>query len=95
MVIEHFLDRAKEALATAKAQGTAISAENTDDIEEDTTVDPDALLMDVALGADTRAQTAQEIVTPWVKMLWESYRTVLDILRNNAKLEHLYQVCLA
>jgi len=53
---------------------------------------PEEMLMDVCKGAPKRGLSAVEIIEPWVKLLWESYRTVLDILRNNAKLEGLYQV---
>lgn len=35
------------------------------------------------------------MVTPWFKFLWETYRTILDVLRNNARLEALYAMTAA
>ena len=89
VVIKHFLSQAENALSDARAKAANLPDASETDIDEETT--PAALLMDIALSADARESSASEIIAPWVKLLWESYRTVLDILRNNAKLEALYQ----
>ena len=58
----------------------------------DDDVTPESLVAALTAGESTSADKAQvELVLPWMKFLWEAYRTVLEILRNNAKLEAVYQ----
>ena len=51
----------------------------------------DSLLLKAVSGEDTHDRTDRSILTPWVKFLWESYRQCLDLLRNNSRIERLYQ----
>jgi len=60
-----------------------------DDLEE--SADPEGILLAMVSDDDTEARTKKAMLMPWIKFLWEAYRTVLEVLRNNAKLEHLYQ----
>ena len=47
------------------------------------------MLKSVSAESD-KDRSDRELVTPWFKFLWETYRTILEILRNNNKLEGLY-----
>jgi translation initiation factor 3 subunit A len=52
---------------------------------------PESILLSTVSGEQSRDRTDRAIVTPWLKFLWETYRTVLDIFKNNARLEIMYQ----
>jgi len=97
LVLKKFIELAAEKVTAAqqKADEVQSSLEATaatssiDDLEASET--PESILLATVSGEQSRDRTDRAIVTPWLKFLWEAYRTVLDILRNNARLELLYQ----
>lgn len=104
-VIRHFISKSKEKLdeALAKVEEVAgpehSAAANTsadgnnvevEDLEAAET--PESILLSTVSDEKSRDRTYRTLVTPWLRFLWEAYRTALDILRNNARLEVLYQV---
>ncbi|KAF1958671.1 hypothetical protein CC80DRAFT_441234 [Byssothecium circinans] len=79
-------EKAEKVQASLEAPG---DAQNIDDLEASET--PESILLSTVSGEQSRDRTDRAIVTPWLKFLWETYRTVLDIFKNNARLEIMYQ----
>jgi len=90
-VIKHFMQLSNERAEQAKSQAEALEdALDVEDLEADKR--PEDLMLSFVSGEKGKDRSDKEVVTPWFKFLWETYRTVLEILRNNSKLEALYAV---
>ncbi|KAJ4340220.1 eukaryotic translation initiation factor 3 subunit A [Ascochyta clinopodiicola] len=98
LVFKKFIELAEGKVTEAQAkadevqsslEGTSGDAKNIEDLEATET--PESILLSTVSGEQARDRTDRAIVTPWLKFLWETYRTVLDIFKNNARLELMYQ----
>eukprot|EP00033_Pygsuia_biforma_P000686 GCRY01000806.1.p1 GENE.GCRY01000806.1~~GCRY01000806.1.p1 ORF type:complete len:930 (-),score=328.37 GCRY01000806.1:230-3019(-) len=86
-VIDQFLTLAEERCSTVdKELQTAEMVEDLDRDDEDV----ESLLMTLISGEDTKARRDRIMLTPLLKFLWEGYRTGLEMLRNNARVEYIY-----
>ncbi|VAI69581.1 unnamed protein product [Triticum turgidum subsp. durum] len=88
-VIKHFMQLSNEKAEEARNRAQALEdALDVVDLEADKR--PEDLMLSYVRGEKGKERSDREFVTPWFKFLWETYRTVLEILRNNSKLEALY-----
>jgi translation initiation factor 3 subunit A len=100
-VIRYLMEQAElkcakaQASADAEALLASSSADNnsSNDNEEDDGVggmSPQAILLSSMSTDPAKNQRDSTLLLPSLKFLWETYRAVLDILRSNSKLEHVY-----
>ena len=98
IVIKYLMEKAEEKCKNAKecaeemaltsGDGEVTVEEDEDDVD-DVNTHQSILLSTMSLDPEkTQRETA--VVLPSLKFLWETYRAILDILRSNSKLEHLY-----
>nr|POE77467.1 eukaryotic translation initiation factor 3 subunit a [Quercus suber] len=102
LVFRRFIELAEQKVKEAQAKADEVSGQSVDETAEtDTSLanvgdleameTPESILLSTVSGEQSRDRTDRAIVTPWLKFLWETYRTVLDIFKNNARLEVMYQ----
>ncbi|KAI4852414.1 hypothetical protein E4T45_04715 [Aureobasidium sp. EXF-8846] len=97
LVFKRFIELAESKVSEAQAKADEVSsaAETSDDLatvgDLEASETPESILLSTVSGEQARDRTDRAIVTPWLKFLWETYRTVLDIFKNNARLEVMYQ----
>mmetsp|Transcript_13861 Transcript_13861/g.21854 ORF Transcript_13861/g.21854 Transcript_13861/m.21854 type:complete len:994 (+) Transcript_13861:149-3130(+) len=99
-VIRYLLEKAEEQCSKAKAtadaaanasdNATAMSTVLDSDTGDDDGIGPQAILLSTMSADPAKNQRDSLLVLPSLKFLWEIYRAVLDILRSNSKLEHVY-----
>ena len=93
-VLKKFLE-----LATKKVEDAIVAAGgSTDELMQVADLELEHTPEQVMLKAYTmtpeelEAEDNVESPTPWFKFLWETYRNCLEVLRNNNKMEALYQL---
>ncbi|KAJ7186707.1 hypothetical protein C8R46DRAFT_278235 [Mycena filopes] len=88
-VITRFVYLADQKVREAQEKAAVKVAVDVDDLEASET--PESILLGAVSGDQSKDRTDRALVTPWLKFLWESYRTSLETLKNNARLEVIYQ----
>jgi len=103
-VIRYLLEKAEDQCNKAKAAADAAAAtasetptplsvlDDADDVdgEGESGIGPQAILLSSMTTDPAKNQRDSLLLLPSLKFLWEIYRAILDILRSNSKLEHVY-----
>lgn len=87
--VKGYLQLAEQKTEEAKDKSTETALQMVEDL--DMIDSPEGVLLSAVTGEKTHDRTNRLMLTPWVKFLWESYRQCLDLLRNNNRVEKLYQ----
>ncbi|KAM5541609.1 hypothetical protein V8D89_004799 [Ganoderma adspersum] len=89
VVVNRFILLSDAKVQEAQEKADKAVALDVDDLEASET--PESILLGAVSGDQNKDRTDRALVTPWLKFLWESYRTALETLKNNARLETIYQ----
>lgn len=91
VVIQKFVSLADARLQEAQEKAEKAAADAAADVDDLEAIEtPESILLGAVSGDQSRDRTDRALVTPWLKFLWESYRTALETLKNNARLQVIY-----
>ncbi|XP_049850253.1 uncharacterized protein LOC126322383 [Schistocerca gregaria] len=94
VVVKFYLQKAKNAAHEAQMKAASIGASNVMNQESEAMDDLTDQLLQVS-GEDSKERSERMldrgIVMPWLRFLWDAYRSVLDALYRNSRLEHVYK----
>lgn len=90
-VIIHLMDLAESRATQARDKANKVAlaaAAKISDLDQEET--PESIMLSTMTEEGTKDRTDREVVVPWLKFLWETYRAILELLHKNAKLERVY-----
>lgn len=87
-IINKYLNLAEEQANKAKKDANDATAVDVDDLEIINS--PESLLLKAVSGESSQDRADRDVLAPWLKFVWESYKQCLELLKNNNKLEYLY-----
>mmetsp|Transcript_7673 Transcript_7673/g.11534 ORF Transcript_7673/g.11534 Transcript_7673/m.11534 type:complete len:968 (+) Transcript_7673:90-2993(+) len=91
IIINYLIDISENRATNARLKANAISAVEVKQIGDlEAEASPESIMLSTMTEEGGKERTDREVVVPWLKFLWEAYRTVLDILKTNTKLEQVY-----
>ncbi|KAF4319181.1 hypothetical protein JM18_004681 [Phytophthora kernoviae] len=90
-IIKHFVTQAERKLAAAKKESNELNLLAAAKVDLDVAQTPEDVMLSTTTFEGSSDRTDREVVVPWLRFMWETYRTVLDILKSNSKLETLYK----
>lgn len=87
-VVKYFLKLANERANAAREESEQAVLQEVEDL--DVIMTPENLLLSTVSGEGVKERSDRVLLAPWVKFLWESYRNMLELLKNNNTIERVY-----
>ncbi|KAJ2551515.1 eukaryotic translation initiation factor 3 subunit A [Coemansia sp. RSA 1933] len=88
-VVTYMLEEITKHVVNAQQSAEMATVDGVEDLDE--AESPEEMILSSVTGEQSRDRADRALVTPWLKFLWEAYRNLLDIMRNNVRFEALYQ----